>query len=383
MCYAKNKQLLHPATRFKFFFRALQGLFCCFLPVCKKGNACPWYVICAHAFPKNNLMDKRLVDKRDISATEERHIINNIFAVAPGVWRMKDVFVNVYIIESQERPGWVVVDTGLKSSHAKIKNMIAEVMEPGAVPQAIILTHGHFDHRGALQQLAAEWRVPVYCHHMELPYLTGKASYPPPDPTVGGGVMASMAFVYPSGPIDVQEYLRELPEDGTVPHLPDWRYVHTPGHTPGHISLFREKDGVLIAGDAVVTTKQESIFSVMSQKRVLSGPPKYFTPDWGAAARSVKALAALEPNVIATGHGHAMYGDPARKALHKMAREFWHLGMPERGRYVKEPALFDEDGPTYVPPKLANYLLLKVLAVATLAVAGYLMYKKSRKKGLL
>lgn len=305
--------------------------------------------------------------------------MNNIYAVAPGVWRMKDVFVNVFIIESQTQPGWVLVDTGLKSSVAKIKNMIAEVMEPGAKPQAIILTHGHFDHRGALQQLADEWRVPVYCHHMELPYLTGKASYPPPDPTVGGGVMASMAFVYPSGPIDIQEHLRELPEDGTAPFLPDWHWIHTPGHTPGHISLFREGDGVLVAGDAVVTTRQESIFSVMTQKRVLSGPPKYFTPDWGAAARSVKELAALEPNVIVSGHGHALYGMEARQALHKLARRFWQLGMPDKGRYVSEPALFNDEGPTYVPPKTPNYTLLKIVAATVLVVIGYSLYKKKQR----
>lgn len=329
---------------------------------------------------KRKCMDKRIVNRRNNAAAEERHIINHIYAIAPGLWRMKDVFVNVYIIESQEQPGWILVDTGLKSSYAKIKNMIAEVMEPGAVPQAILLTHGHFDHRGALQQLAAEWKVPVYCHHMEFPYLTGKASYPPPDSTVGGGMMASMAFVYPSGPIDVQEYLRELPEDGSVPHLPDWRWLHTPGHTPGHVSLFREKDGVLLAGDAVVTTRQESIFSVMSQKKVLSGPPKYFTPDWGAAARSVKALATLEPNVIAAGHGSALYGDEARKALHKMAREFWQMGMPEKGRYVKEPALFNDEGPTYVPPKQPNFFYWKVLAITVIAVAGYVVYKRSKRR---
>lgn len=324
-------------------------------------------------------MDKKLVDKRDVSVTEERLVVNNIYAVAPGLWRMKDVFVNVFIIESQTQPGWVVVDTGLKSSVAKIKNMIAEVMEPGARPQAIILTHGHFDHRGALQQLADEWRVPVYCHRMEMPYLTGKASYPPPDPTVGGGVMASMAFVYPSSPIDIQEHLRELPEDGSVPSLPDWRWIYTPGHTPGHISLFRESDGVLVAGDAVVTTKQESIFSVMTQKRVLSGPPKYFTPDWGAAARSVKALAALEPNVIVSGHGHAMYGMEARQALHKLARRFWQLGMPDKGRYVSEPALFNDEGPTYVPPKTPNYTLWKIAAATALVIIGYSLYKKKQK----
>ena len=325
-------------------------------------------------------MDRRIVDQRNISATEERNIVNNIFAVAPNVWRMKDVFVNVFIIESQDQPSWVLVDTGLKSSYAKIKNMIAEVLEPGATPNAIILTHGHFDHRGALQQLATEWNVPVYCHHMEVPYLTGKASYPPPDPTVGGGMMASMAFVYPNSPINIEEHLRELPEDGKVPELPDWEWIHTPGHTPGHISLFREKDGVLVAGDAVVTTRQESVFSVMSQKKVLSGPPKYFTPDWGAAARSVRALSDLEPNVITSGHGCSMYGDEARKALHKMAREFWHLGMPESGRYVKEPALFNDDGPTYVPPKRVHYQLLAVIAASALLVAGLVLLTQKKKK---
>lgn len=324
-------------------------------------------------------MDRRVVERREIAATEEREIVNNIYAVAPGVWRMKDVFVNVFIIESGEQPGWVVVDTGLKSSYAKIKNMIAEVMEPGAVPQAVVMTHGHFDHRGALQQLAAEWKVPVYAHTMELPYLMGKASYPPPDPTVGGGMMASVAFVYPSGPIDVHEYLQPLPESGVVPSLPDWRWIHTPGHTPGHISLFREKDGVLVAGDAITNTAQESIFSVMTQKKILSGPPKYFTPDWGAAARSVKALAELEPAVIATGHGHAMYGEAARKDLHKLAREFWQRGMPEKGRYVQEPAQFNEDGPTYVPPKAEDYMVIRIVAAVTLIAIGYALYRKKQK----
>lgn len=324
-------------------------------------------------------MDKRIVDKRNVSVTEERHIVGNIYAVSPNVWRMKDVFVNVYIIESQEQPGWVLVDTGLKSSYAKIKNMIAEVMEPGAVPNAIIMTHGHFDHRGSLQQLAAEWRVPIYCHHMEVPYLTGKASYPPPDSTVGGGVMASMAFVYPNGPIDVHEHINELPADNTIPVLPDWTWIHTPGHTPGHVSLFREKDGVLIAGDAVVTTRQESIFSVVTQKKVLSGPPKYFTPDWGAAARSVKKLAALEPNVIAAGHGCAIYGEVGRKALHKLSKAFWQMAMPDVGRYVREPALFNDDGPTYVPPGATKYHVIKLVAAVTLAAVGFALYRKKHK----
>ena len=321
-------------------------------------------------------MDRALIAKRQVTADQEREIIGNVFAVAPGVWRMKDIFVNVYIIQNTDNPSWVLVDTGLKSSLPKIKRMIDEVIEPDAVPSAIIMTHGHFDHRGSLIQLAEQWKVPVYCHHMEMPYLTGKADFPPADPTVGGGMMASMAFVYPKGPIDATEFLKELPEDGTIPELPEWKWIHTPGHSPGHISLFREKDGVLVAGDAIVTTQQESIFSVMTQKKVLCGPPKYFTPDWGAAARSVKLLAKLEPNVITTGHGHAMYGNEARKALHKLARQFWSMGMPDKGRYVTEPALFNEEGPTYIPPARPNYLLIGVAAAAVLLITGLIIYKK-------
>src|SRR3712207_1861136 len=109
--------------------------------------------------------------------------------------------------------------------------------------------------------------------------------------------------------------LHTLPDSSSVPALPEWRHFHTPGHAPGHISLYREADGVLIAGDAFVTTKQESAISVMVQAKKLSGPPKYFTCDWQSAAWSVEQLAALEPEVVATGHGRPMRGEGMRKSL--------------------------------------------------------------------
>ena len=132
---------------------------------------------------------------------------------------------------------------------------------------------GHFDHRGSLLELAEEWNVPVYCHHQERPYLTGKASYPPADPSVGGGVISLLSFTFPKGPINASGHLQELPENGFIKELSDWKWLHTPGHTPGHISLFREKDGVLLAGDAFVTNMQESVLAVISQKKSVCGPP--------------------------------------------------------------------------------------------------------------
>lgn len=324
-------------------------------------------------------MNQTLVDRREVTATEERMIGTNTWQIAPGVWRMKDIFVNVFIVQNKEGTDWVLIDTGLKSSASKIKNRVQEIFgSSGNSPAAIILTHGHFDHRGSLIRLAEEWEVPVYCHHQERPYLTGQAAYPPADPSVGGGALSLLSFAYPTGPIDAEVYLHQLPEDGRVPQLDDWKWIHTPGHAPGHVSLFREKDGVLIAGDACVTTLQESLLAVATQKEILSGPPKYFTPDWGAAARSVKALAALEPNVIATGHGHALYGVTARKALHKLAKEFWKRGMPASGRYVKDAAEFDENGIPIHIPAASGTMLKKLLAAAAIVALGYVIYKQRK-----
>ncbi|HEX2533956.1 MAG TPA: MBL fold metallo-hydrolase [Chitinophagaceae bacterium] len=326
-------------------------------------------------------MNRALADRRQVTATAEREFGKNVFAVAPGVWRMKDLFVNVFIIQDREGPNWILVDAGLKTSAPKIRQMVSDVLGAGGRPLAIVMTHGHFDHRGSLQELAESWGVPVYCHHMERPYLTGKASYPPPDPTVGGGMMATLSFMYPKEPINIEDRLNELPEDGTIPGMQEWKWIHTPGHTPGHISLFREQDGVLIAGDAFVTTQQESAMSVMTQKKIVCGPPKYFTPDWGAAARTVRALAALEANVIATGHGQSFYGDEGRKALHKLSREFWSQGIPAQGRYVKEPALFNEDGPTYIPAARNAPFIVRVVAATAMIAAGIYLWRR-RQRGL-
>ena len=148
--------------------------------------------------------------------------------------------------------------------------------------------------------------VPVFAHPLERPYLTGRSPYPPPDPLSGGGSMSLLSRLYPRGPINVGDRLEFLQEDGYIPFAPSWRWIMTPGHSPGHISLFRDADRTLIAGDAVVTTKQESLIAVATQRREIHGPPSYFTQDWGAAGDSVGRLAALEPEVLATGHGEPL-----------------------------------------------------------------------------
>ena len=77
----------------------------------------------------------------------------------------------------------MLVDAALSIGARQIIETAAERFGRDSRPSAIILTHGHFDHVGALHALLDAWQVPVYAHHMELPYLTGRADYPPPDPT--------------------------------------------------------------------------------------------------------------------------------------------------------------------------------------------------------
>ncbi|MDQ3536441.1 MAG: MBL fold metallo-hydrolase, partial [Bacteroidota bacterium] len=229
-------------------------------------------------------------------------------------------------------------------------------------PEAIVLTQGHFDHVGAIKTLAKTWNVPIYADIKEFPYLTGKSHYPPPDPTTGGGSMSLLSFMYPSSPINIGEYLKPFPENGILPEMPEWKVIKTPGHSPGHISLFRESDRTLIAGDAFVTVKQESAIAVMTQKKKLKGPPFYFTCDWEVAKDSVIKLRGLNPEVGATGHGVPMRGEELKQGLKDLTDNFEILGMPSSGRYVKEPAITNEQGVTYLPPaKIKNGTIATVI----------------------
>ncbi len=147
--------------------------------------------------------------------------------------------------------------------------------------------------------------------------------------------MAWSSFLFPRGPSNFGSRLLALPPDGRVPVAPDWVAIHTPGHTAGHISLFRGADGVVIAGDAVTTTQQESLIAVATQRLELHGPPAYFTTDWDAARWSVQRLAATRVETLLSGHGQPMAGESMRRDLRDLAEHFDERAQPRRGRYVE------------------------------------------------
>lgn len=146
--------------------------------------------------------------------------------------------------------------------------------------------------------------------------------------------MSGISFLYPNDAIDLDDRITSLPQDGSVPGAPGWKWLHTPGHTPGHVSLFHERRRLMVAGDAFITVKQESALAVLLQEEEIHGPPAYFTTDWQAAQRSVKILANLKPAIAVTGHGHFMQGTELTDQLEKLAGNFEHMAVPKQGRYV-------------------------------------------------
>ena len=251
-------------------------------------------------------------------------------AIAPGVIGLRIAFVNVFAVTSPDGT-WTLIDAALPYSASHIKGW-AEKHFAGP-PNAILLTHGHFDHVSAARELAEVWDVPIYAHPLEFPYLTGREAYPAPNWAAGGGGMSLMSPTLPKGPVDLGDRLVHLPGDGTelrLEHLPGWTILHTPGHTPGHISLFRQEDRTLLVGDAFCTTKPESFFeAAILQHTELHGPPAYFTSDWGAAGRSVGKLAALEPAIVVPGHGRPLGGPDVAPALSRLAEEFDRIAVPD------------------------------------------------------
>ncbi len=270
--------------------------------------------------------------RRRISQPQE--IASNVYCMEVGSGIMRS---NVYFVRSGS--SWVLIDTGSAKCDREIQQAAESLFGMNTRPAAILLTHNHPDHAGSAPELARKWGCLVYMHPEELPLITMDASnylatvkkYANPLDT---WVLLPLLRLMPRRAREsmipessFKQVVRTFDPGAGVPGLSDWEWIHTPGHTAGHVSFFRPGDRVLITGDAVVNVHLNSLWSFLlwgfgrSSQR-LSGPPWYTTWNWRAAKATVASLAGLEPRVLACGHGLPMSGNRTAPALRAFADHF-------------------------------------------------------------
>lgn len=255
-------------------------------------------------------------------------VVRDVYLVSIGRGAFS---TNVYLIRSES--SWTLVDAGWYGSEKKILATAESVFGPGARPASMVLTHLHPDHSGATRRLVEHWGQPAYVHPDELPLAAGyQSAYAIPldrwlVPLIRRLPQNTQTKITVGA--DLTAVVQAFDPHVGIPGLPDWTAIHTPGHTPGHLSLYRRDDGVLITGDAVVTVDLNSALGILASRQGVFGPPRYSTWDGAAAQRSIAALAALEPRVLATGHGRVRLDETAR-ALQALARGEEHV--PARWR---------------------------------------------------
>lgn len=189
-------------------------------------------------------------------------------------------FFNVYLMSD------VLVDSGTRYAARRILREVGK-----APPSALALTHGHADHQGSAHEVCTTLGIPLLCGTADQRAVESGDIRSLVPPHWSSAVSAKL-WAGPGHP--VERVLRDGDEIG------GFRVIDTPGHSPGHISFFRDEDKVLILGDVVFG------LNLVTGRPGLRLPPDLFTPDPEMNRNSARAVAALEPSLVCFGHGRPL-----------------------------------------------------------------------------
>jgi glyoxylase-like metal-dependent hydrolase (beta-lactamase superfamily II) len=226
--------------------------------------------------------------------------------VAPGVHRIEDAYTNWYLLEEDGR--LTVVDAGVPRSWRSLLDALRQLRRSSAEIEAVVLTHGHFDHLGFAERARRELGVPVYVHTDDVPLtklprryaFERRRAYYFATQVKAFPVVASLVRSRAWWPRPVAEVVRY--EDGTLPVPGSPRVVYAPGHTIGHCALHLPERGVLFAGDALVT------FDPYTARRGPRLVARAATADTARNLASLDALAETGAQTVLTGHGDPWTG---------------------------------------------------------------------------
>lgn len=206
--------------------------------------------------------------------------------------------LNPTILYDNER--WFLVDTGLPGTAPAIGDLAKSAGIGDRRLAAILLTHQDIDHIGGLPGFldADGDAVDVYAHEDDKAAIDGAGPMLKVSPERLAAMLESMpepvrrgfeaTFLHPSGP----NVTRTFADGDELPIAGGLTVIHTPGHTPGHVSLYHRPSKTLIAGDAMVIDNGE-----------LSGPNPPFTPNLPQALQSLRKFAAFDIDTVICYHG--------------------------------------------------------------------------------
>jgi glyoxylase-like metal-dependent hydrolase (beta-lactamase superfamily II) len=214
--------------------------------------------------------------------------------IIPHVHHLSGGFVNFYLIA--EPDGLTLIDTGLSRHFKTTLQAISRLGRSPADLKRILITHSDGDHMGALADLKAICGARAYASLIEAQAIE-KAK--PSRELKMHGVQAQLFKLVRPILKAKPAHIDELLEDGQVlPILDGLRVINTPGHTPGHISLYAPTAKILFCGDSMVAEKNGTLRCSRGMN----------TWDEEKAKESVKIQQALGAEIVCSGHGPIVRG---------------------------------------------------------------------------